>query len=177
MELNKLLAGTWVKHVNTAAYSGDWDALSLRCQNKHLGGHSILQSNAIEGDEWVYMPAMNNSHAIKAALDFLQCPVKAVQLMRLKAGAEIKPHIDGGLGFECGEARLHIPIITNDGVKFEIEGEVAPMQAGELWYINADRMHSVVNHCAEDRINLVMDCVVNDWLASKIETGTRPFSI
>lgn len=91
MELNKLLTGTWVKHVNTVAYSGDWDVLSLRCQKEHLDGHPILQSNAIEGDEWVYMPAMNNSHAIKAALDFLQCLIKAVRLMRLKAGAESKP--------------------------------------------------------------------------------------
>ena len=42
------------------------------------------------------------------------------------------------------------------------------MRAGELWYFNADQMHEVHNRSDQDRINLVVDCGVNDWLRDAI---------
>ena len=45
------------------------------------------------------------------------------------------------------------------------------MEAGELWYFNADQIHEVYNRGGEDRINLVIDCVVNDWLREEILAG------
>jgi hypothetical protein len=38
------------------------------------------------------------------------------------------------------------------------------MAAGEAWYLDLNLPHSVTNHGPTDRVNLVVDCVVNDWL-------------
>ena len=167
-----LLAHPWVDHVNTRDYQGGWDVLPLRCQRQHFYSHPLLQSFAIEdGDNWEDLPLLDKCPSVKKLLSHLQCPVKAVRLMRLKAGAEIKPHRDRELSMEFGEARLHMPIHTSDSVRFIVNNKIIPMCAGELWYFNADQIHEVYNHGTEDRINLVIDCVANEWLCKQIVTG------
>ncbi|MCH5684099.1 aspartyl/asparaginyl beta-hydroxylase domain-containing protein [Niabella sp. W65] len=84
--------------------------------------------------------------------------------LNLKAGACIKPHRDRELAFEMGEARLHFPIITNPDVAFFVEDHQLNMQAGECWYINANLTHHVSNNGKTDRVHLVIDCLVNEWL-------------
>lgn len=171
-EVQQLLTGQWVDHVNRTDYSGGWDVLPLRCQHQHLQSHPILQGFAIvAGDGWVNLPVLTHCPTLLALLNNLQCPVKAARLMRLKAGAEIKPHRDHGLAMEFGEARLHCPIHTSDAVSFWVDKKIIPMRAGELWYFNADQIHEVYNRSNEDRINLVIDCEVNDWLREKILAG------
>ena len=39
------------------------------------------------------------------------------------------------------------------------------MAEGECWYVNVNLKHWVENQSATDRIHLVIDCVVDDWLA------------
>src|SRR5690606_11409462 len=161
-ELIGLLEYGWVDHVNRSEYEGGWDVLPLRCQQTHNDAHPILQSFAIEtAEEWEDLPVLKTCPAIAAFLQSLSCSLKATRLMRLKAGAEIKPHRDRGLSLEYGEARLHLPLQTSDNIHFYINGCEVPMRAGELWYINADQEHSVQNMGDEDRINLVIDCEAN----------------
>jgi hypothetical protein len=167
-----VLQPDWVDHVNNQDYRGHWDVFPLRCQQQHLHAHKILQSFSIAaGDDWQNLPVLDLCPALQSILNQLQCPIKSARLMRLHAGAEIKPHCDPGLNMESGEARLHLPIYTNDAVSFIVDQKKIPMCAGELWYFNADRIHEVYNHSNEDRINLVIDCVVNDWLSEKIKAG------
>lgn len=171
-EIYHLLQGNWVDHVNQRDYQGGWDVFPLRCQRQHLDAHPILQGFAIaDGNEWENLPALAQCPLISSVIAQLQCPVKAVRLMRLKAGAEIHPHRDAGLGVDYGEARLHMPIQTSDAVEFYVNHKRIPMEAGELWYINADQIHEVYNRGSEDRINLVIDCVANDWLRKKVYEG------
>jgi aspartyl/asparaginyl beta-hydroxylase (cupin superfamily) len=91
--------------------------------------------------------------------------------MRLHAGAEIKPHRDQGLCLEQGEARLHLPLQTNEQLNFYVDDKRVPMQAGDLWYINADQVHWVENKGQNARINLVIDCEVNTWLRELINAA------
>ena len=143
--------------------------LPLRCPRQHINAHPILQGFAIEGEsEWSNLPLLDEWQALSGLLEDLECPVHAVRLMRLKAGARIKPHRDGGLAMEFGQARLHIPLSSNDGVRFKVGGRTVPMHRGELWYINADMEHEVCNSGSADRINIVIDCEVNDWLKTLI---------
>ncbi|EIK44579.1 Aspartyl/Asparaginyl beta-hydroxylase family [Cellvibrio sp. BR] len=166
------VAETWVDHVNKNDYRGGWDVLPLRCQRQHLSAHPILQGFAIaNGDDWENLPVLDQCPAIAAIFNQLQCPIKAARLMRLKAGAEIKPHRDQGLSIAYGEARLHVPIYTSADVSFIVDNKIVPMDAGELWYFNADQTHEVYNYGSEDRINLVIDCVANNWLCNAIATG------
>lgn len=171
-EVEQLLCATWIDHVNRRDYSGVWDVLPLRCQHQHRHAHPILQGFSItEGDEWENLPALIHSPALLGLLNNLHCPVKSARLMRLKAGAEIKPHRDRGLAIEYGEARLHLPIYTSDAVSFLVNNQLIPMRAGELWYFNADEIHEVHNRGDEDRINLVIDCIANEWLCTQIQQG------
>lgn len=176
-EVGSLLHSTcttdvWVDHVNKNDYQGGWDVLPLRCQRQHLNAHPILQGFAIaEGDDWENLPVMVQCPEIQNLFNQLQCPIKAARLMRLKAGAEIKPHRDHELSIEFDEARLHVPIYISDAVEFFVNNKKIPMRAGELWYFNADQIHEVYNRGNEDRINLVIDCVANDWLYKQILSG------
>lgn len=174
-EVDQLVQDPWVDHVNKKDYQGGWDVLPLRCQRQHLNGHPILQGFAIaEGDDWENLPVLEHCPAIVAIFNQLQCPIKAARLMRLKAGAEIKPHRDNELSIEFGEARLHVPIHTSADVSFIVDNKTIPMRAGELWYFNADQVHEVYNRGSEDRINLVIDCVANEWLFEQIRLGALP---
>ena len=171
-EVESLLQNPWVDHVNKNDYQGGWDVLPLRCQRQHLSAHPILQGFSIaKGDDWENLPVLAQCPAIESILTQLQCPIKAARLMRLKAGAEIKPHCDQGLSMEFGEARLHVPIHTSADVSFIVDKKLIPMRAGELWYFNADQVHEVYNRGADDRINLVIDCVANEWLCEQINLG------
>lgn len=171
-EVTFLLTNQWVDHVNKNDYSGGWDLLPLRCRREFLDAHPVLQGFSIAaGDDWENMPILAQCPCIQSIFNKLLCPLKAARLMRLKAGAHIKPHRDPGLAMEFGEARLHVPIFTGDAVSFMVDGKKIPMNPGEIWYFNADQIHEVHNCGVEDRINLVIDCVVNDWLRTKILAG------
>jgi aspartyl/asparaginyl beta-hydroxylase (cupin superfamily) len=93
-----------------------------------------------------------------------ECQLLAVRLLRLKAGSRIKEHTDLNLGYEDGEIRLHIPIHTNPGVEFYLSGRRIILAEGECWYVNTSLPHRVANTGERDRIHLVIDCVVNDWV-------------
>jgi len=172
VDLKNTTSLEWVKHVNARAYSGEWDVLPLRCSTEHIDSHPILQSFALEAvKSWQNLPLLNRCFAFKNVFDALesyQCEIYSMRLMRLHAGAEIAEHRDHGVGHESGEVRLHVPITTNPGVEFLVNHESVPMQPGELWYINADLPHSVANRGESDRIHLLIDGKVNDWLGNQL---------
>lgn len=162
----------WTEHVNYANYSAGWDAIPLRCGLDHLDSHPILQLYDIESQRhWVSLPILLKCPAIQAVLDSFSCPIHSARLMRLHSGAHIKPHRDIDLSVENQQARLHIPIQVSERLSFFVNNERIPMRAGELWYINADQTHEVINKGDQARINLVIDCEANDWLLSKIQTA------
>ena len=59
-------------------------------------------------------------------------------LVRLKPQGVIPPHIDTGFSLlNC--RRVHIPVISTEGVEFTVGGEQRVMKEGELWEINNAR--------------------------------------
>ncbi|TMP64561.1 aspartyl beta-hydroxylase, partial [Pseudoalteromonas ruthenica] len=81
------------------------------------------------------------------------------------AYSSIKPHRDTGLSIEASsQARIHIPLEISPDVQFKVDGVSVPMEANSVWYINADAVHSVQNSGDTPRVNLVVDCNVNEWL-------------
>ena len=168
-EVLSCVASDWVDHVNRACYSGSWDVLPIRTLATNVYKHPILQSfNLEQKGDWVYLPVINVLPQIRRIIDWFQCDVEATRLMRLKPGAHIQPHQDKGLSIEHGFARFHVPISAVEQVEFIVNGALVPMQNGELWYLNADATHSVKHVGNEDRINLVIDCEVNEWLKKQI---------
>jgi hypothetical protein len=102
-------------------------------------------------------------------LGAFECPLQAVRLMRLAPGSVIKEHSDLELSFEEGTVRLHIPVSTNDGVDFRLNGLRCTMPAGSCWYLRLSDRHSVANRGKSDRVHMVIDALVNDWLTPLFE--------
>lgn len=77
---------------------------------------------------------------------------------KLVAGGRITPHVDSHASFRHSH-RIHIPITTNSGVRFMIDGRPYQFQVGEAYEINNQKRHSVMNRGKEDRITFIFDYV------------------
>ncbi len=159
-DVRQLLENQWTAHYNTNDYQGDWTSLSLLSVDGKSGNiYAMPLADAVLMETEI----MASCPYFKEILDGLPFKKTAVRLLRLAAGAEVKPHSDHCLGYEDGTFRLHIPVITNAEVEFILDGQRLVMNEGECWYINANFIHSVSNKGTQDRIHLVIDGERNDW--------------
>lgn len=149
----------WVMHFNKAHYEGEWSALPLRSINGSLG--NVLPENNNNGS-FMDTVLMAQCPYMKSIADHFPCEHGAIRLLNLKPGAVIKEHSDAGLFYEDGEARIHVPIITNPQVEFYLDNERMDLVAGECWYMNFNLPHRIANYGNTDRVHLVMDIFVND---------------
>ena len=85
------------------------------------------------------------------------CIIRAMAA-RLEAGGIIKPHRDTHPSFHYGH-RIHIPIYTNERVRFMIDGRPYKLAVGKVYEINNQLQHSVMNKGKEGRINVIFDYV------------------
>jgi len=159
-ELNALKEN-WILHFNKAHYEGDWSALPLRSLNGSLT--NVLPENTGSG-AFCDTLLMAQCPYMKSITALFPCEHNATRLLKLKPGAIIKEHTDGDLGFEHGEARIHIPITTNPQVEFYLDNERMDLQPGECWYMNFDLPHRIANLGNTDRVHLVMDIIVNEQI-------------
>jgi hypothetical protein len=81
--------------------------------------------------------------------------------IKLPPKKSIAKHIDSGHHLQNCE-RIHLPIITDEHVKFIIDDVVYPMPAGVVCRINNNVPHSVENNSDNYRVHLVMDFVVKN---------------
>ena len=82
-------------------------------------------------------------------------------IVKMLSNATIPTHTDGGNSLTVGR-RHHIPIITNENVIFTIGGEAKHMKQGEIWEINNQLPHAVVNHGDKDRVHLIADWITKN---------------
>lgn len=165
-QLQQLPADTWIPHYNTNDYEGEWDVIALR---SGWGHPTNIYSVPMPASSYQDTPLLAQFEGVKQILDGLLCEKTSVRFMRLRVGADIKEHCDDELDIaQSKEARLHIPIQTDTRVEFYLNHERVIMQEGECWYLNFNLPHSVKNPGPVDRIHLVIDCVVNDWLREQM---------
>lgn len=165
----------WIAHFVTQNYDGDWSVIPLRAP---AGARHPVQM--IYADP--ACPAYEDTALLAAAaylrevLAAFACPLQAVRLMRLSPGSVIKEHRDHDLCFEDGTVRIHVPVVTNEGVDFRLNGVRCAMAAGSAWYLRLSDPHSVANRGASHRVHLVIDATVNDWVRALFERaqGAEP---
>mgnify|MGYP000114625624 FL=1 len=162
-DLASLESQSWKLHYNSQHFDGVWSALPLRSVNGSL--HNIIAHDAATA-VFADTELMKNCPALQAIINEIKCEKLGIRLLKLEAGAVIHAHRDMDLYFEEGEIRLHIPIKTNELVEFFLEEEQIKMQEGECWYMNLALLHNINNKSQFDRVHLVIDCVVNDWIKS-----------
>lgn len=171
-DMDRVLSAEWIGHYRHQEYEGDWAIVPLRS----VGGHpAIIHAvpGARRGDFFKNTEILERCTYFRSVIDKFQCPVGAARLMRLGAGAKILEHCDdmGRHGSGQEELRIHIPVQTNPGVRFVVDGHCVSMQPGQVWYADFSLPHQVDNDGDSDRIHLVLDCAPDAWLLDQIRKG------
>ena len=86
---------------------------------------------------------------------FPDCDMIRVQLAELPPGEAIEPHRDVGILTQVH--RLHVPLVTHEGVKFFIQRQPFFLEEGRLYDLNNAVVHSVVNESDVMRVHLLVD--------------------
>lgn len=151
----------WKLHFQKLQYEGDWSALPLRSPDGSAGNIHIAP---VEDTEYKDTLLLDQCPYIRSVLAQFHCPLKSVRLLKLNAGAIIKEHKDEELRFEDGMVRIHIPVTTDEKVELYLDNERLQLQEGECWYMNFNLPHRISNFSNIDRVHLVIDARVNEWL-------------
>ena len=165
-DLAALAPGPWTAHYVPQNYEGDWSVLPLRCVAGAAALHPVRMIYADPtATAWEDTPALAAAPYVREVLAAFRCEKRVVRLMRLAPGSAIKEHTDLDLDDDHGQARVHVPIVTNDDVEFLLNGERVVMAPGEAWRLRLSDPHSVANRGTSDRVHLVIDLAIDDWLA------------
>jgi hypothetical protein len=170
-DLDRVLPGDWRPHFNREYYQGEWKALALRSTT---GDAKQIFRRHDDNRRAVATAVLSRCSYFQEVLNTFQCPVLTARLMSLSAGSQILEHEDFLMGFEYGVIRIHVPIVTDRQVEFFVAHQRLSMAEGEAWYIDFGRPHSVHNRSDRDRVHLVIDCTVNDWLKGLFPAGQVP---
>ncbi|CAN5588087.1 hypothetical protein BH10ACI3_BH10ACI3_21110 [soil metagenome] len=165
-DAHRFTGSDWEPHFNIHYYEGDWSVVPLRAAK---GANTDIFPDPAAGEGYYETLQMSLCEYIPELLHCFKCDLQTVRFMKLAAGAQIKRHRDYILGLEDGFVRIHIPVTTNPDVEFILNDESVNMLPGEAWYMNVNFHHSVINGGGTDRIHLVVDCVVNEWMREMIE--------
>jgi len=165
-DLRQVSEGDWLRHYKKIHYEGDWSSVGLVAAEGSAADIRSVSGNFVPTEILKWCPCFQE------VIAFFKCPLRRVRLLRLDAGAVIKPHVDRE-GVDFGIARLHIPVVTNDRVEFTSAGKKVTMGLGECWFLDTSYSHSVRNLGGEARIHLVLDCVVNDFVTDLLGADLR----
>jgi len=157
----------WIDHwADASAIPGTWVFIPLVAGPGDLAAAIASERDGAPRS----MPILAELPHTRSIIDAFHTEVLRARLMKLKAGAVIKEHRDfayfGGQrwSFERGRIRVHIPIVTGANVFWMLSGKRIDMKAGEAWYVNVCMPHSVENRGDTDRIHLVLELEVNEWV-------------
>ena len=114
---------------------------------------------------------LQNCPYLRQVFSSLNTVIGRSRLMRLAAGAEVKPHSDIAYYWH-DHTRIHIPIVTDPGVRFICDGIEVHMAAGEAWIFDNWRPHRVINPTNITRIHLVIDTVGSAAFWRLVSRGT-----
>jgi mannose-6-phosphate isomerase-like protein (cupin superfamily) len=171
-DVARLSSSDWVDHFVPANYAGRWRIAPLRAPTGAEHPVMMIYSDP-SCTSFSDTSILARCPYLQTALAAFRCELDAVRLMALSPGSEIKEHRDHELSVEEGVARLHVPVTTDPEVRFYLNGEVVSMRPGECWYLRLSDPHRVVNEGARDRVHLVIDARVNDWLRGLLQAAKR----
>jgi hypothetical protein len=159
-DLNSIPACAWVPHFNQNDYSGQWTSVALRSRSGRAD--DILPQGSAA--EFTDTPLLNACPYLRAVVDVFAMPRKSIRLLRLHANSRVLEHRDPDLGLSNGEVRIHVPIMTNDRLEFVVANRRLNLSEGEAWYIDFSQPHRIHNAGDTDRVHLVIDGTVNEWV-------------
>ena len=109
---------------------------------------------------------------IRSILAKIPAMTERVRLMKLEAGTKISKHTDKvDKDIKSRKIiRLHVPVITDDQIKMiswleKDDPTEFKMKKGECWWLDVSKAHSVLNESDVDRVHLVIDVFVNNYIS------------
>lgn len=185
-----LVARLWQDHYSSYNKRKSWHAVALRSFG---GDPSFIEKPAEMSKKWkeehaamldapcVDTPLLDQLPEARPLLEALNCDTERVRLMRLTgSGGELTRHADitdRNAGLRDGQiARFHLPIITDPGVVFTTwdyadRPHSVHMAADNWWYLDVRKPHAAVNRSGVERVHLVADLVVNEWVREQIRAA------
>jgi len=160
-DLARLGPSDWSPHYNHGDYAGHWRGVALRAPG---GAAGDLSAQPPPGIAFADTSLLDRCPYFREVLAVFPCPLKSARLLGLAPGSFIREHSDHALEYEGGEIRIHIPVATNPGVEFTVAGESLVLEEGRCYYVNVNLPHRVHNGGASERIHLVIDAVVDEWV-------------
>jgi hypothetical protein len=171
-DLERLTDTQWIKHVARDNYEGEWSIVPLRAAADAKHPLRMIYAD-MAAEDFADTPMLAPCPYFREAIAAFRCPVRSVRLMRLAPGSVIKEHSDVSLSFEEGFVRLHIPVATNDGVEFFVNGRPVVMTPGSLWYLRLSDPHRAANRGTTDRVHIVLDAKRDAWLEALFAQALR----
>lgn len=168
-DLAVLEAGEWMQHFVKQNFDGDWSIIPLRGPAGATHPVMMMYSDPTCTDfaDTPFLSRCGYFPEVQAAFPF---PLDCVRLMKLTPGSVIKEHCDHDLAFESGAVRIHVPVTTNPGVDFRLNGTRLDLREGTSWYLRLSDRHSVANQGETDRVHLVIDARRSPELEAWIAT-------
>lgn len=96
-DLSLILDNKWIPHFNTSGYNGEWNVVPLYSNKEdesNIFAHPSVDSEIQETS------IIKKCPYFKEVINSFKFSVVSARLLRLGAGAEIKPHRDHELGYE-----------------------------------------------------------------------------
>ena len=165
-DLDGILAGDYVPHVDRGVATRDWAAVPLRRDERGIPGGAAAEPRALAG--FADTPFLERCPYVRQVLAFFQCTQQAIEFRRIKPGAVAREPRNNKLGFAHGLVRLHIPVVTSSEFEFLLRGKRVVMNEGECWYHDLTVPHGAANRGQSHCIHLTIDCVVNEWLRAML---------
>ena len=103
-------------------------------------------------------PRIEKLPYIKQVAATFNTVVGRCRIMRLAPGQSVDTHCDIN-SYWRHRMRIHVPITTDDAVKFYCDDQEMHMAAGESWVFNTWKQHKVINASSVTRTHLVIDTV------------------
>ncbi|MDH3636656.1 MAG: aspartyl/asparaginyl beta-hydroxylase domain-containing protein [Gammaproteobacteria bacterium] len=140
-------------------HAGGWKSVSLISY-----GGDPFESKIVPGKPPMKTAAIKLAPYIESVIDGFDFEKTRVRMMQLLPGETILWHFDPNESIDISIARIHIPLVTNPDVIFQISHEDCQWRAGEIWYGDFSFPHRLFNGGQEGRIHLVLDVNVSDKL-------------
>ncbi|MFY1597068.1 aspartyl/asparaginyl beta-hydroxylase domain-containing protein [Micromonospora sp. WMMD737] len=138
----------------------DWAVVPLRAPN----GDPDRTDPGLPGEEYGPTPLLERLPGLSRLLATIPCELAAARLMRLAPEAQVKPHVDSFFGLQYGKVRLHVPLITSHTALMVFGKDEIHWTPDHLWYGDFSRPHTVRNGGPDDRVHLVLDCLLSGEL-------------
>lgn len=164
-DLERVQQAEWMAHFNQRIYEGDWSVVPLRA----VPGSPITAFSLPNETRQEDTPLLRECGYFQQVIRTFECPLAAVRLLRLGVGAVIKEHCDPMLSLDYEEVRIHVVVSTNPDVECRLDGVAQHWAAGECWYADFTKPHGFVNRGSTERVHMVLDCQLNDWLRSLLQ--------